>query len=117
MSDRAQLASALDAWEQGPTAARRLRAGLEPRRLRAVQRGESALEGELRRRLGPAPTLDELGAAYRGAEAWARDVVADALAPHAVPEALAPLVDCAFLRLARLAQARERAAGMQPDER
>lgn len=117
MTDSAQIASALDAWEQGPAALRRLRAGLEPRRLRALQRGESALDGELRRRLGPAPTLPELAAAYREAEAWARDAVADAIAPQSIPEALAPLLDGCFLRLARAAQARERAAGTPPDER
>jgi hypothetical protein len=54
------------------------------------------LTEELRRRIGQTFTLAELAEAYRGAERWSRDAVADRTYGAAAPADLALVEDAAF---------------------
>ncbi len=92
------LVSAQMEWAEGPDRVRRLRRGLDARGQAAVDRAEAALATALARRLGPSYRLDDLYREYRDSDRWARDVVADALAPLRLPAAVTPLVDAAFER-------------------
>ena len=92
----AGLTAAMAEWEAGPAAVRRLRRGLPPKLSLAVDEAASDLQRELRRRLGPSYTLDDLYGLYLDAEAWGRVAVARALAPSSRPELVAPLLDAAF---------------------
>jgi hypothetical protein len=83
-------------WEAGPAAVQRLRRGMSPRLALAVDRAAGELSSELRRRLGPSYSKDDLYALYGDADRWARPLIARALAPLRDPTVVAPLIDAAF---------------------
>ncbi|CAA9532080.1 MAG: hypothetical protein AVDCRST_MAG79-1016 [uncultured Thermoleophilia bacterium] len=95
MSDPGVVSAQME-WAEGPVRVRRLRRGLDARGLAAVDRAERALATALARRLGPSYRLTDLYREYGDSERWARDVVAEAMAPLRMPAAVAPLVDAAF---------------------
>ena len=85
------LANAMFQWEEG---AREL-AGIEdPRRRRLADRVVSAVRVELRRRIGPTFTADELASLYGEGTDWAQQVAID-VAPSAADDAQM-LADAAF---------------------
>jgi hypothetical protein len=53
---------------------------------------------ELRKRVGQTFTLDELAAAYRGAERWTRDAIAERAATPGWPRTVSLVEDEAFHR-------------------
>jgi hypothetical protein len=57
--------------------------------------------GELRRRVGPTFTLEQLAGLYDGAAEWARDVLYDARPDDAPPPDTATVTDAAFQIYAR----------------
>ncbi len=81
-------------WEDG---ARRLEAerGDRTRYERLVQQVEIVTD-ELRRRIGQTYSLDELVAAYRDAERWAREVVEEHAPSPGWPRDLALVLAAAF---------------------
>ena len=91
-------------WSTGPERLRRVRRGLDERRLAAVDTAARRLEGELMRRTGPDFRLADLASVYADAERWAPGVLEGAFRGFVLPHAEAPLVDAAFHRHARLAR-------------
>lgn len=85
------LANALYQWEEG---ARELAAIDDPRRRRLADRVVSALRVELRRRIGPTFTADELADLYGEGTDWAQQIAID-VAPAAADDAQT-LADAAF---------------------
>jgi len=72
---RAELESARRDWED---AYRRLvEEARDPARAHMLHGGLEAVTNELRRRVGSTYTIGELVAAYRGADDWAREAVAE----------------------------------------
>ena len=66
-----------------------------------LHRQVDVVTAELQRRVGATFTLRELAGAYAGAEAWARDAVAQRAATPGWPGTLAVAVDAAFHLYAR----------------
>ena len=95
----ASVESARREWEDGH---RRLVAAARDReRHERLLAQVEVLTEELRRRVGQTFTLAELAHAYRRAEAWSRDAIADR-APHAArPEDVSLAEDAAFHLYAR----------------
>ena len=85
------LANALYQWEEG---ARELAAIDEPRRRRAADRVVGAIRVELRRRIGPSFTAEQLADLYGEGTDWAQQIAID-VAPAATGEAQT-LADAAF---------------------
>ena len=81
-------------WEEG---GRRLEAERDDRRRyeRLLEQVEVVLE-ELRRNVGQTYTLTELAAAYRDAERWAREVVAERAPTPGWPRDLTLVLAAAF---------------------
>ena len=72
---RVELESALRDWED---AYRRLREeARDPARAEILHGSLEVVRGELRRRVGGSYTIAELADAYRSADDWARDAVAE----------------------------------------
>ena len=61
-----------------------------------LHRQVDVVTAELQRRVGATFTLRELAGAYRDAEEWARDAVAERAATPGWPHTLAVAVDAAF---------------------
>ena len=73
----------------------------DPRRADQLAAQLEEVLNELRKRVGPAYTLAELGAEYRSAESWVREVLAER-APHPEwPRTLALVEGAAFHVYAR----------------
>jgi hypothetical protein len=89
-------------WEEGYRRMQRESAdrALQARLLRQV---EIVLE-ELRRRVGGSYTLSELAHAYRDAERWAHEAIAETEPPPGWPRWVSTATDAAFHRYARGAQ-------------
>lgn len=85
------LANALYQWEEG---ARELAAIDDPRRRRLADRVIDAIRVELRRRIGPTFTAEELADLYGEGTDWAQQIALD-VAPAASGEAQT-LADAAF---------------------
>jgi hypothetical protein len=85
------LANALYQWEEG---ARELAAIEDPRRRRLADRVVDALRVELRRRIGPTFSADELADLYGEGTDWAQQIAID-VAPAAADDAQT-LADAAF---------------------
>jgi len=101
-----QVDSARMEWASGPERLRRVRRGLDERRLAALDRASRAVSAELQRRTGPDFTLRDLTTVYADVEHWAPYVIETALHGLVLPSAEAPLVDSAFERHARSARDR-----------
>jgi hypothetical protein len=99
-----EVDSAALEWASGPDRLRRLRRGLDERRIAAVDRASRALEGDLMRRTGPDFVLRDLALLYADAERWTPAILEDAFRGLVMPEAEAPLLDAAFHRHARMAR-------------
>ena len=81
-------------WQEG---SRRLeRARDEPARYARLHREVELVVAELRRRVGQTFTLDELAAAYAGADDWARALLDDAAPEEGPPTEAALAADAAF---------------------
>jgi hypothetical protein len=81
-------------WEDGQ---RRLDAERgDPRRYRGLLDQVDVVTGELRRRVGGTFTLAELAAAYRDADSWARQAVADRAPGPGWPRDLSLVLAAAF---------------------
>ena len=81
-------------WEDGH---RRLDAERgDPRRYRQLLGQVDAVTGELRRRVGGTFTLAELAGAYRDADSWARQAVADRAPGPGWPRDLSLVLAAAF---------------------
>lgn len=81
-------------WEDGH---RRLDAERgDPRRYRQLLDQVDVVTGELRRRVGGTFTLTELAAAYRDADSWARQAVADRAPGPGWPRDLSFVLAAAF---------------------
>ena len=81
-------------WEDGQ---RRLDAERgDPRRYRQLLDQVDVVTGELRRRVGGTFTMAELAAAYRDADSWARQAVADRAPGPAWPRDLSLVLAAAF---------------------
>ncbi|SRR6266403_5491827 len=81
-------------WEDGH---RRLDAERgDPRRYRQLLDQVDVVTGELRRRVGGTFTLAELAAAYRDADSWARQAVADRAPGPGWPRDLSLVLAAAF---------------------
>jgi hypothetical protein len=81
-------------WEDGQ---RRLDAERgDPRRYRGLLEQVDVVTGELRRRVGGTFTLAELAAAYRDADSWARQAVADRAPGPGWPRDLSLVLAAAF---------------------
>jgi len=85
------LANALYQWEEG---ARELAAIDDPRARRLADRVVNAIRVELRRRIGPTFTADELADLYGEGTDWAQQIAID-VAPGASDDAQS-LADAAF---------------------
>jgi hypothetical protein len=85
------LANALYQWEEG---ARELAAIDDPRQRRLADRVVNAIRVELRRRIGPTFSADELAALYGAGTDWAQQIAID-VAPGAADDAHI-LADAAF---------------------
>jgi hypothetical protein len=85
------LANALYQWEEG---ARELAAIDDPRQRRLADRVVSAIRVELRRRIGPTFTSDQLADLYAEGTDWAQQIAID-VAPAAADDAQ-KLADAAF---------------------
>jgi hypothetical protein len=85
------LANALYQWEEG---ARELRAIDDPRQRRQADRVVDAIRLELRRRIGPTFSAEELADLYGEGTDWAQQIALD-VAPAAAGEAQT-LADAAF---------------------
>ena len=99
-----EVASARMEWASGPERLRRVRRGLDERRLAALDRASRSVLAELQRRTGPDFHLRDLAEVYADVERWAPYVVDGALRGLVLPEAEAPIVDSAFERHARQAR-------------
>jgi hypothetical protein len=99
-----EVDSARMEWASGPERLRRVRRGLDERRVAALDRASRTLESELQRRTGPEFFLRDLARLYAGAERWAPDLVEAAFAGLVLPHAQAPLLDAAFERHSRMAR-------------
>jgi hypothetical protein len=99
-----EVDSAALEWASGPDRLRRVRRGLDERRIAAVDRASRALEAELMRRTGPDFVLLDLALLYADAERWAPVVLEDAFRGLVMPQAEAALLDSAFHRHARMAR-------------
>jgi hypothetical protein len=99
-----EVDSARMEWASGPERLRRVRRGLDERRLAALDRASRAVLSELQRRTGPDFRLRDLAEVYADVERWAPNVVDTALQGLVLPEAEAPIVDNAFERHARHAR-------------
>jgi hypothetical protein len=97
---------AVQAWAEARARLRRHRAGLDARDLAAFERAVAAVHAELVRRVGQSFTLAELAAAWRAADRWAVDVIADAARPARAPRSVPLIVDLACARLERVARDR-----------
>ena len=71
------------------------------RRYRRLVEGTELVVDALRKRLGGSFTLDELAAAYGGADDWVRDLLEDADPEGAVPTEPGTVADAAFHAYAR----------------
>jgi hypothetical protein len=81
-------------WEDGQ---RRLETERgDPRRYRGLLDQVDVVTGELRRRVGGTFTLAELAAAYRDADSWARQAVADRAPGPGWPRDLSLVLAAAF---------------------
>jgi hypothetical protein len=81
-------------WEEGN---RRLEAERsDPRRYRQLLEQLDVINGELRRRVGGTFTLAELAAAYRDADTWGRQSVADRAPGPGWPRDLSLVLAAAF---------------------
>ena len=81
-------------WEEGH---RRLDAERgDPRRYRQLLDQVDVVTGELRRRVGGTFTLAELAGAYRDADSWARQAVADRAPGPGWPRDLSLVLAAAF---------------------
>jgi hypothetical protein len=81
-------------WEEGY---RRLEADrADPRRYRRLLDQLEVVSDELRKRVGQTFTLAELAGAYRDADRWARDVVAERAPSPGWPRDLALVLAAAF---------------------
>ena len=85
------LANALYQWEEG---ARDLEAIDDPRRRRLAERVVNQIRLELRRRIGPTFTAEELADLYGEGTDWAQQIAID-VAPAAADDA-SRLADAAF---------------------
>jgi hypothetical protein len=85
------LANALYQWEEG---ARDLEAIDDPRRRRLAERVVSQIRLELRRRIGPTFTAEQLADLYGEGTDWAQQIAID-VAPAAADDA-SRLADAAF---------------------
>lgn len=85
------LANALFQWEEG---ARELAAIDDPRQRRLADRVIDSIRLELRRRIGPTFSAEELAELYGGGTDWAQQIAID-VAPAAAGEAQT-LADAAF---------------------
>jgi hypothetical protein len=85
------LANALYQWEEG---ARELAAIDDPRRRRLAERVTEAIRVELRRRIGPTFSAEQLADLYGEGTDWAQQIAID-IAPAASGEAHT-LADAAF---------------------
>jgi hypothetical protein len=85
------LANALYQWEEG---ARELAAIDDPRRRRLADRVIDAIRVEIRRRIGPTFSADELADLYGEGTDWAQQIAID-IAPSAGEDAQS-LADAAF---------------------
>lgn len=81
-------------WEAGANALERAR-GDRSRYVRLLEQVEVVID-ELRRRVGGTYTLAELADAYRDAEAWARQTVADRAPGPGWPRDLSLVLAAAF---------------------
>jgi hypothetical protein len=68
----------------------------DPRRYRRLVEQVEALTDELRRRVGGTYSLTELSAAYRDADAWARQTISDRAPAPGWPRDLALVLAAAF---------------------
>ena len=93
------LANALYQWEEG---ARALAAIHDPRERRLADRVVSAIRVELRRRIGPTYSADELADLYGEGTDWAQQIAIE-VAPAAADDAQI-LADAAFWAYLRGAQ-------------
>jgi hypothetical protein len=86
-------------WEEGH---RRLEAATDdrPRYERLLAELELVLD-ELRRRVGQTFTLEELAAAYAGADRWVQDAVAEREPAEGWPARLTTVQDAAFYAYSR----------------
>jgi hypothetical protein len=91
-------------WASGPDRLRRVRRGLDERRVAALDRAARSLAAELQRRTGPDFDLHALAVLYADAERWAPDLIQAAFAGLRIPLADAPLLDAAFDRHSRMAR-------------
>ena len=86
-------------WQEG---SRRLeRARGEPARYARLHREVELVVGELRRRVGQTFTLDELAAAYDGADDWVLELLDEADPEGPVPSEPGTVADAAFHAYAR----------------
>lgn len=97
---------ALQSWAEARARVRRHRAGLDARNLAAFERAVDAVHAEMVRRVGQTFTLAELAAAWRAADVWAPDVIADAARPSRPPRPGSLVIDLACGRLERVARDR-----------
>ncbi len=81
-------------WEEGHRRLEAARANPEPYRRLLAQ--VEAITEELRKRVGSTFTLAQLAEAYRGAERWSRDVVAENAPAPGWPRTLTVAEDAAF---------------------
>ncbi len=81
-------------WEEADRALERERAD-HARYVRLVEQVEVVTD-ELRKQVGQTFTLDELAAAYRGAERWAREVVEERAPSAGWPRDLSLVLAAAF---------------------
>ena len=91
---QATLEATRDEWEEGY---RRLEAaaGDRPRYL-ALLAGQEVVLDELRKRIGQTFTLDELAAAYAGADRWVQEALAEHDPTPGWPTRLTIVQDAAF---------------------
>ena len=81
-------------WQEG---SRRLEdARSDPQRFARLHREVELVLADLRRRIGQTFTLEELAAAYAGADDWARALLTDAAPDDAPPPEAALAADAAF---------------------
>jgi hypothetical protein len=86
-------------WEE---AYRRVQEGArDPARAEPLRLQLGVLTDELRKRVGGTYTLRELAAAYRDAERWSRDAIAERAAAPGWPRTLADVAGAAFHLYAR----------------
>jgi hypothetical protein len=95
----ASLESARREWEDGHR--RLLAAAADRRRHDRLLRQVDVVTDELRRRIGQTFSLADLAGAYRGAEKWSRDAVAERASEQARPEDLALVEAAAFYLYSR----------------